>query len=109
MKVLNLDRLVAEKPEKVLSYEGVEYKVKEMSVEDFLELTKVAEQLEGNTSITTAIGENIKLLARAIPEFPTEKLRALPMEHLATIARFVRGDDDLTQADGVEEVEQKKA
>lgn len=100
-KVLNLDRLIEKAPQRVLSYKGIEHPIKEMSVEDFLKLTKVAEELEKGSTLGQQIEANIELLADAIPTMDRDELRKIPVEHLAALARFVRGDD-MTESDGVE-------
>jgi hypothetical protein len=91
-KILNLDNLGA-KEERQLVLGGKEYRIKEMSVEDFIESSKTAEKLENEKSVVVQMEAAIKLIKRAVPDIKEAELRALSMEQLAAVSRFVRGED----------------
>lgn len=91
-KILNLDNL-AKKEVRELLLDGKTYKVREMSVEDFIETSRIAEKLESESSFAVQMEESIKLIQRAIPDIEPGVLKALSMEQLAALSQFVRGED----------------
>lgn len=93
MKTLNLDAFA--KVSRTVTLFGIEHKVEEMTVENFIETTKVAEALEKNKSRTVAdeIEASIDMIHRSIPTVDKADLRRLSLEQLAIISRFLRGDD----------------
>lgn len=98
-KVLNLDAVGA-KEARELHLEGKAYAVREMSVGDFIETSRIAKKLEGETDFAVQMLESIKLIQRAVPDIDVAALERLNLEKLFAISRFVRGDDpeDITKA-----------
>ena len=91
-KVLNLDELTtAETRELVIG--GKTYAIKEMSVEDFIETTRVAEMLESEPSFAKQMEATVRLLKRSIPDLPEAMLKAMSVEQLKALTSFVRGED----------------
>lgn len=99
MKVLNLDK-VGVKEQRKLVLAGVEYVVTEMTVDNFIETTKIAERLakEGEVSVAVQIEESVNMISRSIPGIDVKELGKLNLEQLQAIVAFVRGDE----VDGVE-------
>lgn len=91
-KVLNVDSL-APKEDRELVLGGKSYRVKEYSVEDFIEASRTAEKLEKDTSFANQMEESIRLIQRGIPDIDVAMLRRLNMEQLAAVSKFVRGED----------------
>jgi hypothetical protein len=93
-KVLNIDSIV--KPvSRALNLGGVEYVVKDMTVENFMETTKAAEELKARAAgAVDQVTATIDMILRFIPDLPREKLRPLTFEQLGTIVAFVQGDFD---------------
>lgn len=91
-KLLNLDTLGKEP--RTLVIDGVEHVVEDMSVENFIKTTKVAEQLaESNAPLSEQVAAASDLIHRAVPTLSVERLSKLPVRHLQTIVAFVRGDE----------------
>lgn len=98
-KVLNLD-VLAPKEVRELHMAGKVYTVKEMSVEDFIEASRMAEAMEGVTSFAEQMEASIKLIKRSIPEIDEEFLKRLNMEQLAAVSKFVRGEEIVESTEG---------
>lgn len=91
-RILNLDQ-VGPKDIRQLKIGGKTYDVKEMSVATFIESSKLAESMEGETSFSKQMEMSVRLIKLAIPEMDDEVLTRLSMEQLAAVSRFIRGDD----------------
>lgn len=91
-KILNLDEL-GKKEVRAIVIGGKEHEIKEMSVEDFIEVTKSAEKLEKTTDPAEQIQETVNMLQRALPTVDRKDLLALSFEKLTALGAFVRGDD----------------
>lgn len=91
-KLLNVDAL--ESDQRTLQIAGVEYKVLEMNVENFIATSKDAEQLQDSGApLTRQIESAVDLIRRSVPDCPREVLMAVPLRHLQVIVGFVRGDE----------------
>lgn len=101
MKVLNLDKL-AKKEGRELVIFGKTYPVDGMTVANFIETTRVAETLAGETSLVKQVEATIDMIARSVPAIDKAELAKLELAQLQAIVRFIRGDD-------VEGVEQREA
>lgn len=91
-KLLNLNQLSAKEAREVQIGEKT-YAIREMSVEDFIETTRVAEAMEKETSYAKQLGETIKLLKRSVPDIEEAVLMQLSLEQLRALSGFVRGED----------------
>jgi hypothetical protein len=63
-----------------------------MSVEDFIETTRVAEAMENETSYAKQLTATIDLIKRSIPNIETSVLMSLSLEQLKGLAAFTRGE-----------------
>lgn len=94
MKVLNLDELAPE--QRVLTIKGQQYPMKEMTVADFIEITKEAQAAESAERRELSLGEQVEMLVEAIvkafPTCPREVLLGLALNQLTAILTFVRGE-----------------
>lgn len=109
-KVLNLDEVLTTDPRELV-LNGQTYTINEMSVEDYVEVTKTAEKLGEGASVELQMNETARMIARQVPGLTQQQLMKLPVEKLYAIAEFVRGVDPeqiLKKASG-EAPEQKKA
>lgn len=91
-KLLNLNQLNPKEGREVQIGDKT-YKVKEMSVEDFIETTKVAEAMEGEASYAKQLAETVKLIQRSIPDIDPGVLMGLQLEQLQALTAFIRGED----------------
>ena len=91
-KLLNLDQLNAKEVREV-QIGGTTCKIKEMSVEDFIETTRVAEEMEKEASYAKQLAATVKLIKRAIPEIEESLLMALSLDQLRALTAFIRGED----------------
>lgn len=92
-KILNIDTLV-ESEQRELQLAGKTYQVLDMSVDDFIEASRVAEMIEkGDLSLAEQMDQSIKLITRSIPGVDPELLRKLSLPQLMAISQFVRGID----------------
>ena len=89
---LNLDQLSPKETREVQIGQRT-YKIRETSVEDFIEATKAAEELQDETSYAKQLSTTIRLIRRAIPEIEETTLLALSLEQLKTLTGFIRGAD----------------
>ena len=109
-KLLNLNHLSPKEMRQVQIGEK-SYTIKEMSVEDFIETTRVAESLEAETSYAKQLQATIGLIKRAIPTIEESLLLGLSLEQLKALTGFIRGEDPaklLAEAAGEQVVEEAK-
>jgi hypothetical protein len=90
-KLLNLNQLSAKETREV-QIGAKTYLVKEMSVEDFIETTRVAEAMEHEPSYAKQLKATIDLIQRSIPTIETSVLVSLSLEQLKGLAAFTRGE-----------------
>ena len=105
MKILNLDALAA--PKRTLTLGGVTYDVEEMTVENFIETTRIAEELEtkgDKLTFADQIGATIGMIKRSVPDITEQQLRKLNLEQLTMVSKFLRGELD-SETEAVESVE----
>lgn len=100
-KVLNLDAL-APKEVRELHLAGKVYVVREMSVGDFIEGSRLAESLEGETSVAAQMEASVKLIKHSIPDIDEDTLKRLNFDQLSAVAKFVRGEDPTEGGEGAE-------
>lgn len=101
MQILNLDALA--KQEKVVTLGGVDYPVKEMSVDDFITANKEAKVLEENKDDTVQwVESTVRFITRAIPSMSSEMIRAMSLERMGIIVKFINGElvQELENAQG---------
>lgn len=91
-KLLNLDQLNAKEVREV-QIAGTSYTIKEMSVEDFIETTRVAEAMEKETSYAKQLQATVTLIKRAIPTIDQGVLMQLSLDQLRVLTAFIRGED----------------
>lgn len=94
MKVLNLDAFVT--PKRFLKIGGIEYGVRETSVQDFVDAMAAAEVLEKGGELTPrqSFESSLKLIKNSIPELPEAVIASLPLEAVVTVLKFIRGELD---------------
>jgi hypothetical protein len=93
-KILNLDALSAGNAREVV-IGGVSYAVPEMTVENFVETSRMADKLAANPEATVAdqIEAAVDMVARCIPSAESMVLRKLSLSQLNAITAFIRGED----------------
>lgn len=91
-KLLNLNQLSAIDAREVQIGEKT-YTVREMSVEDFIETTRVAEAMESETSYAKQLEATMALIKRSIPEIDQGVLMSLSLEQLRALTAFIRGEE----------------
>lgn len=101
MKVLNLDKLTKKEGRELVIF-GKTYPVDGMTVANFIETTRVAEMLAGETSLVKQVEATIDMISRSVPSVDKAELAKLELEQLQAIVAFIRGD----QVDGVESREE---
>lgn len=108
MKTLNLDSLA--KTERTLTLGGETYPVIEMTVENFIQTTRQAQKLEeeGKTTFADQIEATVEMISRSVPKCPVEKLRALSIDQLITVSKFLRGEFDGETVAGQKDGEEAK-
>lgn len=93
-KTLNIDVLAKEVRTVVIG--EVTYKIREMNVQDFIELTKTAEDLEAKEStFSEQLEANVKSIA-SMTDIPDSILRGLSLAQLGVLSSHVRGIDVTT-------------
>ena len=91
-KLLNLNQLSPKEVREVRIGDKL-YSIKEMSVEDFIETTRVAEAMETEMSYAKQLNATIGLVRRSIPDISESVLLQLSLEQLRALTAFVRGED----------------
>lgn len=104
MKVLNLDKLTKKEGRELVIF-GTTYAVDGMTVANFIETTRAAEALAGETSLVKQVEATIEMIARSVPSINKAELQKLELAQLQAIVAFVRGDE----VEGVESSEKKVA
>ncbi len=102
-KILNLDELAPE--EKQLKLKGEGYSMKEMSVDDFISITRKAEKIEKDSTdmpMSDRVEFLMDMVCDSFPTCPRDDLRGLNLEQLNAIIEFARGDMDKEAKEGDE-------
>lgn len=97
MKVMNIDAFVA--PERRLLWKGKAYDVQELNLQQFIDNLQAAESLDkekkqGADAVQAYLELSIKAILKAVPGFPEEDLRAMPVTAMSKVLEFIRGDFD---------------
>lgn len=110
-KILNIDHFAQVKRQ--LSFKGELHDVLEVSVQQFIDNLKAAEELEASGAapedlrtqkLSAAVETSVKAVVGSIPSFPEAELRKLPIEALQAILKFIRGEMDPDVTEGAPEV-----
>lgn len=104
-KILNIDHFAQVKRQ--LSFKGKLHDVLEVSVQQFIDNLKAAEELEASGQaaedvrtqrLSAAVETSVEAVMGSIPTLDEADLRKLPVEALHTILRFIRGEMDPDEA-----------
>lgn len=87
-KLLNLDEL--EQIDYTLKLKGQEYPMVDISVGDFIKITKMTETLDENMPISAQMEKTVELIQVRFPTVPKEELMSLNMDQLAAVLKFSR-------------------
>lgn len=109
-KVLNLDAYVT--PKRVLTWKGKSHRVREISVQEFIDSLAQAEEMEKSATAAGAapdaaaeiskkpidikawVEKSVGMVAEAIPTLPEAEIRTMEVEALMAVMAFIRGDLD---------------
>lgn len=91
-KLLNLDAMMPEETREV-QMGGKVYPIKEMTVQDFMMMTQLAEKLQATTRVQDHVNHTIELITQVCPGMPKDELHALSITKLSALAKFIRGDE----------------
>lgn len=94
-KMLNLDDFAKE--QRVLKLNGETHEMKDASVGDFIEITKMTEKLEKSSSFVEQLEFTIKLCQMRFPTLKEETLRNLNFEQLNAILQFANAVDPIEE------------
>jgi len=110
MKVLNIDNFAQVKRQLVAN--GQTHDVLELSIQQFINNLKAAEELEGAGKLPTTpetlskqVENSVQAILQSVPSLPAEYLRTRPVEALGAILKFIRGEmdpDNLTPSDATD-------
>lgn len=94
MKVLNLDDLAPE--ERVLRLRGNEYKMRPMTVADFIEATREAEKAQKDAEaeqreipLSETVEKLVDVIIKSFPDCPRSELSSLSVSQLTAILEFM--------------------
>lgn len=114
MKIFNIDAFA--QPKRAIEISGVKHPIRDLSVQQFIDNLKAAEELEGQIEKGTAVTTMIVELNRAvdnvvecIPSLERSMVASWSPDLVAEVMRFVRGDMDKEIAADAAEGEQKNA
>lgn len=90
--LLNLDELAPVR--RSVTFGGVTYAVKDMTVEHFIEMNKLAEELEGKVRSTPAddLSATVRSIAMSLEGCDQAIVARLSIEQLAVLAKFIRNE-----------------
>lgn len=92
-KILNLDKL-ATSSSRVLTLNGVDYKVVPMSVANFIETSHDVEALvKADAPLADQVRATMDMICRCVPDMPRAELDKYGVDKLNMISTFVRGED----------------
>jgi len=108
MKLLNIDELVGQKRPVILK--GVQYEIKEQSIQQLIESVKTRKVLESKDEDSEALFESFVSSAKALlPDAPEAHIRELNLRQLqALIAFATASEEELVEGTAVEEKESGK-
>lgn len=88
---LNLDEMAPAR--RSVTFGGKTYPVKDMTVEHFIEMNKLANDLEGKTETPAdAVNATIRSVTLSLEGCEEADVRKLNIEQLAVLARFIRNE-----------------
>lgn len=89
---LNLDELAPVR--RTVHLKGVAYPVKDMTVEHFVEITRLAEELDEKKDMTPqeSVEATARTVALSLEGATVEVIRKLSLDQLAALSRFIRGE-----------------
>lgn len=96
-KILNLDALSTPQRELVLG--GVTYPFPEMTVENFIETTRISQAISADATLADQISATVDMIVRSVPNLPRAALVGVSLKTLSVITAFVRGEDVDNQTD----------
>lgn len=101
MKILNLDEFAQVK--RHLTLRGKQHDVLEVSVQQFINNLKAAEELEskgeGEGTLSRQVENSVSAIRDVVPSLERADLVSLPIEAIATILKFLRGEFDSSESD----------
>lgn len=109
MNILNIDGFAKTKREVVFA--GVTYAVEELSVQQFIDNMKAAEEIEASgvkSSVSESFEKAIASISESIPTLPVDVIRSMKLPVMTAILQFLRGDLEATEGSGSEGAEEKK-
>lgn len=91
MKILNVDALAEAKKNIIIN--GEKYAVNEMTVKDFIEVTKASNEIDNNPNAQEweRIEQLQKLVMRLVPDCPSNVVESISLSQLNAIVLFIRG------------------
>jgi hypothetical protein len=99
MKVLNIDTFAQVKRQLVAN--GQAHDVLELSVQQFIDNLKAAEDLEAKgqgpataEKLSQQVENSVQAILQSVPTLPHDYLRSRPVEALSAILKFIRGEMD---------------
>lgn len=108
MKILNLDKL-APTSTRFLTIGGVRHQINAMTLQNFLDVTTSAKALLENESTPADHFNNVvDTILMLAPTVPRSELVNKELDHLNTIAEFVRGGD-VEEQEVIEQLEASAA
>ena len=89
--LLNLDELAPVR--RNVSFGGKTYRVKEMTVEHFIEMNTLANELEKRgTGPVADVQATVRSIAMSLEDCEIEAVQKLSIEQLAVLAKFIRNE-----------------
>ena len=97
MQVLNIDNFAQVKRQ--LVFKGKTHDIIEVSVQDFIDNLKAAEELEGSgdsapEKLSQQMSNAVDAICKSAPTLPRDEFIKRPVEVLSAVLRFIRGEDE---------------
>lgn len=95
MKILNIDAFAT--VTRKLSLAGQTYAIEELSVQQFIDNLKAAEQLEkegASEDVGKSLEQAILVVRQAVPTMPEALVRTLKVPAMTAVLQFIRGELD---------------
>lgn len=102
--MLNLDALAT--PKKSVTIKGVEYPVRDMTVDVFIQLNTAAEKISDDAPFADQLKATLDMIKVYIPTIGDATLSELTFDQVTVLAQFVRGEvaaaEEVPAAEGEE-------
>lgn len=104
MNILNIDDFA--KTTRQINMGGIAYPVEEISVQQFIDKMKIAENLEKSETVqqvSTSFEAAVLAVSQSIPTMPVEMIRNFTLPAIAAVLAFIRDESKVESTPGADQ------